>query len=518
MEPFDLQPDPTSGAALVPQVDAPLGASPVAPDFSQIAPPPSLTAPRLALLPQASIPIPAPPGPVSNDPKQKLLALLALGLLAGSGPRSGVGVGAAQGLMAEQAQAEAERQKQYQFHVQQAQQQRAEQEKQLTLQAEQQRAAAARDEQRYRQYMTALGQFSTRATSGQIPTKDQYDQEVTAFANRAALAGYRGQQTDPNFIRTAAQYVAPKAGKAAADAVNAFLKNPANATLLQEHPDQLSKVVLTFDVDGDGIPEQVPLLRAAQVGGVPFSVDASGKVLSYPKGTTLDDKANADGIYADLLDKAKREGKDVTDPDVRLPIRQQAIKKAEDLKAKPPTDKLTKVEHKDPTTGKTVIEWLPESQLAGKTFEKGASATVENRLASAEAVTQTGNDIITKLSDPAYAKQVGVAMGRYNSMRDFIGNPPPEYTELAGQIESYSLASMGVHGMRSAQGAEQIKKMLDQKHTPQSLIAAIKGLNAFSAHFMTNEGRTTPTSPPTTPQYLSTDPNAGQPVRGRGAQ
>lgn len=162
-------------------------------------------------------------------------------------------------------------------------------------------------------------------------------------------------------------------------------------------------------------------------------------------------------------------------------------------------DKLTKVEHKDPATGKTVIEWLPQSQLRGQTFDKGTNATTENRLNSAEAVNQTGNDMINKLSDPAYAAQVGVAMGRYNSLRDFVGNPPPEFAELAGTIESYSLANMGVHGMRSAQGAEQIKKLLDQKHTPESLIATIRGLNQFSNHFMENEGRKVPSSSGTTP-------------------
>jgi hypothetical protein len=153
---------------------------------------------------------------------------------------------------------------------------------------------------------------------------------------------------------------------------------------------------------------------------------------------------------------------------------------------------LTKVEHKDPTTGKTVIEWLPKGSLAGKTFEKGTGATTENRLASAQAVNQTGDDIIKDLSDPAFASKVGPVMGRASSLRDFIGNPPPEFSEMAGKIESYALANMGVHGMRSAQGAEQIKKLLDQKHTPASLIAAIKGLNAFSAHFLENEGRTVP--------------------------
>lgn len=180
------------------------------------------------------------------------------------------------------------------------------------------------------------------------------------------------------------------------------------------------------------------------------------------------------------------------------------------------SDKLIKVEHKDPETGRTVIEWLPMSEVRGQKFEKGTSATTESRLASAQAVNQTGQDIIAKLSDPAVKRQLGPAMGRFNSVREFIGNPPPELAEIAGAIESYALANMGVHGMRSAQGAEQIKKLLDQKHTPESLIATIKGLNAFSQHFMQNEGRAVGTPTPTSVAPSGGGPSYQDYLRSRG--
>lgn len=123
---------------------------------------------------------------------------------------------------------------------------------------------------------------------------------------------------------------------------------------------------------------------------------------------------------------------------------------------------------------------------AGDSYAKPANATTATRVSSAETVNQVGNDIIHKLSDPAFMAAVGPAMGRSGTLRDFIGNPPPEFSELAGQIESYALANMGVHGMRSAQGAEAIKKLLDQRHTPESLAATIRGLNDFSTRFVQN--------------------------------
>lgn len=137
--------------------------------------------------------------------------------------------------------------------------------------------------------------------------------------------------------------------------------------------------------------------------------------------------------------------------------------------------------------GQPVTKVVPKT--SGATFAKGPSAVTQNRLDSAQAVKQTGEDIISQLSDPKFQAVVGPALGRASTLRDFIGNPPPEYAQLAGQIESYALANMGVHGMRSAQGAQQISHLLDQHHTPESLVAAIKGLNGFSQHFLENSGR-----------------------------
>jgi hypothetical protein len=132
----------------------------------------------------------------------------------------------------------------------------------------------------------------------------------------------------------------------------------------------------------------------------------------------------------------------------------------------------------------------PITDKGGTVVGPAPSGTERTRAASAKAVLQTGDDIVSELQQPDFAGKIGPALGRFNSLREFIGNPPPEFSQLAGQIESYALASMGVHGMRSVSGSEKIKALLDGHHTPESLIGAIKGLNGFAEHFVSNESGT----------------------------
>lgn len=213
-------------------------------------------------------------------------------------------------------------------------------------------------------------------------------------------------------------------------------------------------------------------------------VDNSGKVLyeGKPKPADLQEVdlnvggKKVKGTFDKTAGTYSYQGKVITDPQSWVEPKRTA-------------DKLVKVEHDD-GTGHTVVEWLPQSEVRGQKFTKGLGATDQNRANMAETVNRTGQDIISKLSDPKFAAVVGPIMGRYGNLREFIGNPPPELAELAGEIESYSLASMGVHGMRNVKGAEKIASMMNGKHTPESIISAIKGLNSFSADYLKTVGRT----------------------------
>lgn len=243
----------------------------------------------------------------------------------------------------------------------------------------------------------------------------------------------------------------------------------------------------TQTTGGIGLPADAQEANAAPISGTLRAIQSPEALRSVTKLASSAQQKTQD--EADARVEAARLAAENRTNDNEQKQQDRLAQIAVSAAARPQTDKLTKVEHQD-ANGKTVIEWLPQSEIKGKTFNKGVTGATETRLASAQAVNQTGNDIIAKLSDPKIAAQVGPAMGRYNSVQDWIGDPPPELSELAGAIESYAIANMGVHGMRSVQGAAEIKKLLDKKHTPESMIQTIKGLSGFSQHFMENEGRT----------------------------
>lgn len=466
---------------------------------------------------------PMPGSPLQTDPRAKLIAIAALGAALGGGAQSGVGIGALHGALqsiADKHQADVQ---QWKFQAQETEKQ------QLATQTQQ----AELDRQNASKLQQTFAQI--RADISTAKDEDDYRKKIGTWTGLLQLDGYRFQPTD---VMAKFPFTPPQDDDLIKQKVADYFKNPIIAELVKTNPQAAYGGAISYQRNGQTVRLSIKdaLSRIGQDLPTP---GPDGQPLFNPIGTGTDAaqalKRAAQEFTTqfgrspqagnakdnDWITERAHQFTDKKDPtqkaidDLRLKNEQLEIQKRQyDLAHPPQADKLTRVEHKDSSTGKTVIEWIPQSQLAGRTFEKGNSMTVENRLDSAQAVQQTGNDIIAKLSDPAYASKLGPVLGRYSSLRDFYGNPPPEYAELAGQIESYGLASMGVHGMRSAQGAEQVKRMLDGHHTPQSIIAAIKGLNAFSNHFMQNEGR--PTTGPPAPSYLSTDPNAGQPVRKIG--
>ncbi len=493
-------------------------------------------APLVATMPRLPIP-PSPPLPPSpmQDPKQKLLALAALGFALGAGRQSGMAQGAMHGLLNEQAQLHQDNLTQWKVQADEAKRQ---QQDVLTQQNVLDRQNQTQIEQTF---------ANLRKSISAAPDEEKYRQQISLYAGGLQSLGVRIprpqlelqlQSQFPYAPQTEEQQIKEKLGE--------LYKQPQFKELPPE-----GQLASSITIKRKGSPDvQLPVGEALKrIGlGVP-TTDAQGNPLfsSIPKGPIAEQAwARAQAEFRIQYGRAPNPGKSEdndwltkraeqitprssqatsTDasymlagkPIVAVRTNGRLMYRGQDVTdqvtpyvaPKEAPDKLTKVEHVDPATGRAVIEWLPQSDLRGKTFQKPVGQTVENRLASATAVSQTGNDIIAELSDPNVAKVVGPAMGRAGSLRDFIGNPPPQFSELAGSIESYALASMGVHGMRSAQGAERIKKLLDGHHTPESLIGGIRGLNKFSAHFMENEGRSVK-PPATTPGRFTIAPIEAQ--------
>lgn len=239
-------------------------------------------------------------------------------------------------------------------------------------------------------------------------------------------------------------------------------------------------------------------------------------------------------LMAKVLDPEKRAGAitEVMREGAKVPPKSPALQEYEDAKSQGYTGSFQQYQTEDANRKKTApamitIHTVDENgnnvtkvvpKTAGSTFAAPVNATTANRVASAETVNRLSDDMITRLSDPALAKTLGPAMGRYNTLQDFIGDPPPEFAELAGEIESFALANMGVHGMRSAQGAQKITEMLNGKQTPASLAAKIRGLSKFSNDFAEHNkpksgaSTTPPASGGPAPKVIRYDMN-GNPIK-----
>lgn len=143
---------------------------------------------------------------------------------------------------------------------------------------------------------------------------------------------------------------------------------------------------------------------------------------------------------------------------------------------------LTKM--RNPETGQVEMAWVTPGEKPEFIGQAAPDATTSSRAHAANALIAQAADIDDLLKDPQVRASLGPAMGRVTNLRELIGNPPPELAGLAGEIESFALANMGVHGMRSVQGSKEISKLLDAKHTPESLRRALHGLLNYAEKYV----------------------------------
>jgi hypothetical protein len=200
------------------------------------------------------------------------------------------------------------------------------------------------------------------------------------------------------------------------------------------------------------------------------------ETLRRPEATDAANAVASRNAFANFLMKQKGYEADISAPG-RAALDAASRRKIAEAKTGP----LVKVADPD-HPGQTM--WVSREAAIGEAGAMPASEAV--RVNSAKTVLDTRDDILRQLADPGVMRELGPLMGRINTLQDFIGNPPPQLAGLAGQIESFAFSNMGVHGMRSARGAQEMKQLFNQRHTPESLAEAVKGISQFSDHFIAN--------------------------------
>jgi hypothetical protein len=235
---------------------------------------------------------------------QALPSLFALG--AGMGGAPPVGTGAIVG--AEQGRQRALVEEQQQLQNTQRQQQLDMQTASL-LAAEQARQAQA-EERRQSAIKAAVDDLRVQ----KFTKKEDYDAAVTFREN---LIGQTYGALRPNTLRTLVPFNGPTAESRAAEAMDKITKQKNWEDIITNNGR------IMFDRDGDGIDEVVPVLELAEIAKFPIARDPqSGQPILPPKEVKTENLSDFEGSLQDVLEVYKLEGKDITDPRVKLAARE----------------------------------------------------------------------------------------------------------------------------------------------------------------------------------------------------
>jgi len=125
-----------------------------------------------------------------------------------------------------------------------------------------------------------------------------------------------------------------------------------------------------------------------------------------------------------------------------------------------------------------------------KPFPSGAapklSATTANRVDAAKSALEVSGGLQDYIGQ--HKDVLGPMIGRYNTLAAAAGAGDPVATELIGALMSYSSLQPQIHGFRSAEFVEKIRQLINIKQTPESLLGAIRGIDA-AAKAVSNRGR-----------------------------
>lgn len=415
-----------------------------------------------------------------------------------------------------------------QQHLQEAQMKQSDvlRQQQIALQAQAQQQRI--EQQRQQALGSAMQSIKTRV--GAIKDKGQYDQEIDAYAAMLQQAGFR---MNPNQLRVVAPFVAPTAKQIAGDAVSAWLKNPANTELLKKDPTIVGKVMLRIDTNGDGIPENVPLLRAGELGGIQFAEDEAGQAIALP--VKADEPKIGDKfkeLYGTKLQRFIAENKRQPEPKEKEQLIKDAISEGAEEQRKPESSEDAAIMGLTPAgLDAAALAYAKTGQLPPMGMGK-AGAAVRTRIINRAAEKYGGTDPLDVAANKAtYAANQGsltqltkianatdafakTASDNLDLAVQQSGNVPRtgsrlvnrylqwaqgELTPAEGlsQFETYiytaarEYAKVTSGGAMSAQGltdsaAREATKLLNAAMSPKAFSAAVKAMKDDMANVQSN--------------------------------
>lgn len=136
-------------------------------------------------------------------------------------------------------------------------------------------------------------------------------------------------------------------------------------------------------------------------------------------------------------------------------------------------------------------EFNQDTKREGMDFrESGPTTMMRDRSQQANIIGETSKQLVQDIT--TMKDHIGPVMGRYGTLTDFIGNPPPEFARLASELTTYIALQPAAHGFKGLRAVQEFEKSIGTPiRTPEALINAIGG-NVQGLQPMMGAGEWTP--------------------------
>lgn len=554
-EPFDVAVDDPQaaqqGVTLTPQDGS-------ASDLSQVAPMPAPTPEEAGLLPNLTailgpsprLPMPSPPPPAplaTQDPRQQLLALVTLGLALGSGVHGG-GAGAFQGFQQGQQLLHDDQMTRWKMATAENDRQRA--------QVLQQQTQAEKDySQRENVLRQTLLNFGKDLST--VKDADKYRALVDRYSTALQSYGFRGMT--PQWFMQNYKFIPPSEQDLLETAVDKVLNDSLSKQLIgngQIDRVLAGRVQYQAKRDGQTIPVSVTIGDALkQLGRLPApNADGSFDLV----------KTSEANPYRDAHTTAVEEDTAMNGPLPQDP--KQLAKRHDWIAARTGEILKTSTPAKDQTDTKDHFTFLPKYDEKGNvigtmrgntatgaltdagdqkikppaTGSKPLPAQTADNLAGMNTAEVEGVKVLRQLKESGLDQSNNPADPRWQKfMVTTLKVSPRDFNKADIQQRTAFVTAVLTRGLMGGRPSQYVAQMI-QQHLPQGEMTGsqlyhvmqnvLEQANERRTEVESLSGRKSGSLAPTsgenysqflknTPSpYLSTDPNAGTPVRGRGGR